>query len=489
VRVNGTVALRSVGNAAAHINPNISINIGDVVDIIGNWSPAVTGNFTAHNSYAASGIINTTIEGVPHTMRRTGWQWDIGDASWESGTYLTPSTTQPGRIFMYTLPTSNDPGACCFPTGGCQLLPSNDCIAQGGVSRGPGTDCASANCPQPGACCLNDGTCTFVVQTACTAAIGVWAGAGVTCAAANCPAAAACCFFTSCAVLTPAACASQGGVSIGSAASCATANCPTYEIVETSPGTFTDIGATGSIITSGDDSSVAFVSSVTNALVPSQNMWASTNGVISSVQFTTWTNTALPVQAAGRAMFPLWDDLFADPAQNGAVLHQAVVENGINVHIVQWNNVRTFAGGAGGLTGRFQVKIFESGPVLIQYIYDDVSFAAFGTGATIGYQAAGAIGNELQHSFNTASIQNGTVLSIVAAGGGVCYANCDGSSIAPVLNVDDFTCFVNEFASAQSLPHEQQVGHYANCDGSTVAPALNVDDFTCFVNQFAQGCP
>jgi trimeric autotransporter adhesin len=72
---------------------------------------------------------------------------------------------------------------------------------------------------------------------------------------------------------------------------------------------------------------------------------------------------------------------------------------------------------------------------------------------------------------------------------GVCYANCDGSTVAPALNVDDFTCFVNEFAAAQSLPSAQQIGHYANCDGSTFAPVLNVDDFTCFINRYALGCP
>jgi hypothetical protein len=75
------------------------------------------------------------------------------------------------------------------------------------------------------------------------------------------------------------------------------------------------------------------------------------------------------------------------------------------------------------------------------------------------------------------------------AGSGACYANCDGSTFEPILNVDDFTCFVNEFAAAQSLPFEQQVSSYANCDRSNIAPVLNVDDFTCFVNQFAQGCP
>jgi hypothetical protein len=71
----------------------------------------------------------------------------------------------------------------------------------------------------------------------------------------------------------------------------------------------------------------------------------------------------------------------------------------------------------------------------------------------------------------------------------VCYANCDGSTTAPILNVEDFTCFINEFAAAIQLPHEQQLTHYANCDESTTAPVLNVEDFTCFINKFAQGCP
>ncbi len=62
----------------------------------------------------------------------------------------------------------------------------------------------------------------------------------------------------------------------------------------------------------------------------------------------------------------------------------------------------------------------------------------------------------------------------------VCYANCDNSTIAPVLNVLDFSCFLNKFASGDP---------YANCDGSTTAPVLNVLDFACFLNKFAAGCP
>jgi hypothetical protein len=62
---------------------------------------------------------------------------------------------------------------------------------------------------------------------------------------------------------------------------------------------------------------------------------------------------------------------------------------------------------------------------------------------------------------------------------GGCYANCDGSTSEPTLNVNDFVCFQNKFASGDS---------YANCDNSTVAPVLNVNDFVCFIGRFAAGC-
>jgi hypothetical protein len=61
-----------------------------------------------------------------------------------------------------------------------------------------------------------------------------------------------------------------------------------------------------------------------------------------------------------------------------------------------------------------------------------------------------------------------------------CYANCDGSTVAPALNANDFQCFLNKFAASDV---------YANCDGSTVAPVLNANDFQCFLNAFAIGCP
>ena len=80
----------------------------------------------------------------------------------------------------------------------------------------------------------------------------------------------------------------------------------------------------------------------------------------------------------------------------------------------------------------------------------------------------------------------GTLYSVRTFAGAVhyrpaaCYANCDGSTQAPVLNVADFSCFLAKFAAGNA---------YANCDGSTQAPALNVADFSCFLSKFAAGCP
>jgi hypothetical protein len=60
-----------------------------------------------------------------------------------------------------------------------------------------------------------------------------------------------------------------------------------------------------------------------------------------------------------------------------------------------------------------------------------------------------------------------------------CYANCDLSTVAPVLTANDFTCFINKYVANDS---------YANCDGSTVAPVLTANDFVCFINAFSGGC-
>jgi hypothetical protein len=105
VRVNGVTALHSIGNAGP-LATAIVVTSGDVVDVIGNWSPPAAASFTAHNSYGNSAPYPSVIEGVPHTLNRCGWQWDIGDTTWSTsgttGTFLAPTTGSIGRVLMYT---------------------------------------------------------------------------------------------------------------------------------------------------------------------------------------------------------------------------------------------------------------------------------------------------------------------------------------------------------------------------------------------------
>lgn len=72
-----------------------------------------------------------------------------------------------------------------------------------------------------------------------------------------------------------------------------------------------------------------------------------------------------------------------------------------------------------------------------------------------------------------------TGVNYVLYGSPACYANCDGSTLAPVLNANGFQCFINRFASGSAA---------ANCDGSTVAPVLTANDFQCFIDAYAAGC-
>jgi hypothetical protein len=100
-----------------------------------------------------------------------------------------------------------------------------------------------------------------------------------------------------------------------------------------------------------------------------------------------------------------------------------------------------------------------------------------GTSTGGGYTLIGTIGQP-----DAGSLANAGLVCAGGFWGGAvtCYANCDNSTVSPILNVGDFTCFLQRFAAADP---------YANCDGSTVNPILNVGDFTCFLQRFAAGCP
>jgi hypothetical protein len=105
-----------------------------------------------------------------------------------------------------------------------------------------------------------------------------------------------------------------------------------------------------------------------------------------------------------------------------------------------------------------------------------VGTQSFGAALGLAVQSDGAL--VAVGGFMTAG---GEVSAQVATWGcGSCYANCDGSTAPPVLNVNDFVCFQSKYAAGDPG---------ANCDGSTSPPVLNVNDFICFQSSFAAGCP
>lgn len=83
----------------------------------------------------------------------------------------------------------------------------------------------------------------------------------------------------------------------------------------------------------------------------------------------------------------------------------------------------------------------------------------------------------LGHDANTV---NATPITSIWVQPVPCYANCDGSTVVPVLSANDFSCFLSKFRSGDPG---------ANCDGSTDIPTLSAFDFTCFLTAFRAGCP
>jgi hypothetical protein len=346
--------------------------------------------------------------------------------------------------YRFTVTGTQQVGACCMPDGTCQSVLSSICAGNGGVFHGTGLDCAVANCPQPGACCKTDGTCTFVPSAYCTLQGGFF-NAGVTCAAAQ---------------------------------------CNKFSVVNNLPGSWTDITSTGTALTltsgTNDTGSYAYTSSVTNDLISNPSLFVSTNGMIGVQSFNFSTNqNGLPVQnpAITVRLFPMWDDL--DTTAPCQVYHLATTENGVPVDIIEW--FQTFHHGQTP-RGNMEVKIWGAGgPALAQYLFQDLAWNWNGNSATIGVQW------DLLKAFQYfkgstdapgGPVANNTVLSVIS-GITSCYANCDASVTLPVLNVADFTCFLQKFAAADP---------YANCDGSTQAPVLNVADFTCFLQKYSAGC-
>jgi hypothetical protein len=127
-------------------------------------------------------------------------------------------------------------------------------------------------------------------------------------------------------------------------------------------------------------------------------------------------------------------------------------------------------------TSVYSINDQELGPYGLDYVLVNVDLSSFaGGGHTIKFDSMthGSAANPLLTNFFVDDV------SIVVSSPPSCYANCDGSTTVPFLNISDFVCFQGEFAAGSSL---------ANCDGSTTPPVLNISDFICFQSRFAAGC-
>ncbi len=97
----------------------------------------------------------------------------------------------------------------------------------------------------------------------------------------------------------------------------------------------------------------------------------------------------------------------------------------------------------------------------------------FGTAvaATETFVSAGAFGNDTLGPETGAAY----VFSVIDV---CCYADCDQSTGAGILDIFDFLCFQNSFVAGEP--------YACDCDPD---PTCNVFDFLCFQNAFVGGCP
>ncbi|MCA9245880.1 MAG: M36 family metallopeptidase [Planctomycetales bacterium] len=178
------------------------------------------------------------------------------------------------------------------------------------------------------------------------------------------------------------------------------------------PNEFVDISTTGTPLNLSDDGEADITTSVGNVLFPAGTITVANNGVVvgePGVSVST-SNDSLPTfDFDVPALIPFWDDIDSD---RGNVFWQELLVGGINALIVQWHDRPHFPGSSSSDTVTFQVQLFESGPVLARYAYQDVQFGDagldFGASATVGYQESTS--SALQFSFNQAALADGDVI-------------------------------------------------------------------------------
>jgi murein tripeptide amidase MpaA len=265
------------------------------------------------------------------------------------------------------------------------------------------------------------------------------------------PSPGACCTISGCLVTSPAMCDANAGIYMGDGTSCGTVTCP---------GVLSATGATNAGINPSGGGVFMDLTAAANPLEVVRFDYVSGLAAGAPVSIEVWTRPGTYV------------GFHSSPA--GWTLHDTVTVSGSN-----GTNLRTplplnvpLEIGAGETVGVYLIA--QAGG--IRYTSSGAQPTWSNTDLTLFSDRARTA------PWSGTLVQTRTFSGSVfyRVGSTTCYANCDGSTQPPILNVADFSCFLTKFAAGDA---------YANCDGSTVPPVLNVADFSCFLGKFAAGCP
>ncbi|MEX2219824.1 MAG: hypothetical protein WD749_13820 [Phycisphaerales bacterium] len=403
--------------------------------------------------------------------------------------------------FTFSAHNPANTGACCAADGTCSSATIAACGAAGGVYKGDSIACASGPCPQPGACCKTDGTCDSILRAACIGSGGTWHGAGEPCSTVTCAQPGACCAPDgTCANTLAADCIALG--SSWKPTACGVQACA--GVLVSPHGVFVPPFNTGN--TSSSVANVGLYLDLTAA--------AGANLAVSRIDYNSNIAVGTPVSATVYARDGTYLGFDGSPDGWRSLGTFNVISNGTSttnppVHLdlpsplfIQQGTtagvvivahtgglrMRNSAANASNadltLTGNHRRAPVFTGTAVANngfsgaVVYDPVPLTA--TGACCAPSGACSVVS-LGDCLAAGGVFRGEGVTCAGANcpAPACYANCDNSTQAPVLNVADFGCFLTRYAAGEA---------YANCDESTQAPVLNVADFGCFLTKYAAGC-
>jgi hypothetical protein len=354
-------------------------------------------------------------------------------------------------------------GACCLPDGTCVATTAASCATQQGAYRGDNVACGTVTCPQPGACCFSATfTCEVLGQTQCTAAGGVFLGENTVCGSCPPPPAG------SVAIL-----AATSATDINDVRSkLLSAGIPEAVIVNVTTATptlqflqqfgsvlvwtnlsFQNGAAMGDLLADYVDAgggvvTAVFVNTTTTANRFLGGRWNTDYQIIPHMLGTT-TSTG-GAQSLGTIVVPGHPILSGVNTFSGGTSSTRPTTTTLTPHgvlVAQWTDGKTLVAVSNTQARRVDLGMYPP------------SNTVNSTGWVATTDGAQLMANALRYAQRS-----------------LCYPNCDGSTGAPVLNVNDFICFQARFAAADP---------YADCDQNSM---LNVNDFICFQGSFAAGC-